>query len=391
MIAENPWWAIMNDKLERTHIYDWHKEHGDIVPFSGWEMPVRYTDIREEHMAVRNNVGIFDTSHMSRYVIRGPEALEFLQTMTSNNVRKLQVNGGHYTTCLNEKGGIRDDLMLYRVGEQEYIWVTNAANGPKISAHLKKHSADFDVEIEDRTKDISMIAVQGPKAMALLSKIAGRDLSQYGRFTSNLVDLGGFSCYLCRTGYTGEDGAEVLVLDTPFNDEGKQKAIAFWELLLQEGEEYGVKPCGLGARDSTRLEAGLVLYGNDIDEETSPLEARIHYAVKFKVDPQYIGYDELTRQKEEGVAKTRIGLVMIDRGVPREGYPVLFKGESIGEVSSGVMSPILRIGIGLAYVKPDVVEDGDTIEVDIKGRLREAKVTKWPFYNPEEYGATRSQ
>lgn len=380
----------MNDKLQRTHLYDWHAKNGDLVPFSGWEMPVRYTDIREEHMAVRDSVGIFDTSHMFRFVIKGSQALEFLQTMTSNNVRKLKVNGGQYTTCLNENGGIRDDLMLYRVEEQEYIWVTNADNGPKISAHLNQHAKNFDVEITDRTRNIAMIAVQGPKAMTLLSKIAGRDLSEYGRFTSNLVDLGGYSSYLCRTGYTGEDGAEILLLDTPFNNEGKDKATAFWELLLNQGEEFGIKPCGLGARDSTRLEAGLVLYGNDIDEETSPLEARIRYAVKFKVDPHYIGYDELKRQKEEGVDKTRIGLVMIDRGVPRKDYDILLRGESIGKVSSGVMSPILRSGIGLAYVKPGVVEEGDTIEIDIKRRLRKARVTKWPFYDSEKYGSTRS-
>ncbi|MHA2193657.1 MAG: glycine cleavage T C-terminal barrel domain-containing protein [Candidatus Thorarchaeota archaeon] len=170
-------------------------------------------------------------------------------------------------------------------------------------------------------------------------------------------------------------------------DEGTKKAIAFWELLLNQGEEFGIKPCGLGARDSTRLEAGLVLYGNDIDEETSPLEARIRYAVKFKVDPHYIGYDELKRQKEEGVDKTRIG---IDRGVPRKDYEVLLKGKAIGKVSSGVMSPLLRNGIGLAYVMPSVVEENDTIEIDIKGRLRKARVTKWPFYDSEKYGSTRS-
>lgn len=353
-------------------------------------MPVRYTDIREEHMAVRDSVGIFDTSHMFRFFIKGPQALEFLQTMTSNNVRKLEVNGGQYTTCLNEQGGIHDDLMLYHVDEQEYIWVTNAANGPKISAHLNKHSKDFNVEIEDRTDEITMIAVQGPKAMALLSKIAGRDLSEYGRFTSNLVELSGYRVHLCRTGYTGEDGAELLVLDTPCSDEGKKKAVKFWELLLEQGQEFEVKPCGLGARDSTRLEAGLVLYGNEIDEETSPLEAKIPYAVKFKVDPHYIGYDELKRQKEEGVVKTRIGLVMIDRGVPRKDYDVLLEGGSIGKVSSGVMSPLLRNGIGLAYVKPSVVEEDDVVEIDIKGRLRKARVTKWPFYDPEKYGSTRS-
>ncbi|MHA2378585.1 MAG: glycine cleavage system aminomethyltransferase GcvT [Candidatus Thorarchaeota archaeon] len=380
----------MAEKLKRTQLYEWHREHGDLVEFVGWEMPVRFTDIREEHMAVRNAVGIFDTSNMSRFIIKGSQAREFLQTLTTNNVSKLKLNRGHYTTCLNENAGMHDDLMLYRVEEDEYIWVTNAANGPKILAHLKTNTKDFKVEVEDKSKDISMIAVQGPKAMNLLSKLAGRDLGEYGRFTCNLVKLAGYDCYLCRTGYTGEDGAEILVLDTPFNKKGKKRAIAFWEELLNQGEELGVRPCGLGARDSTRLEAGLVLYGHELDEETSPLEARIPYAVKFKVDPHYIGYDELKRQKEEGVEKTRIGIVMIDRGIPRDPYPVLLKGEPIGEITSGVMSPILRKGIGLAYVKPGIISEGDVVEVNIKGRFKKAEVTGWPFYDSEKYGASRS-
>ncbi len=340
-------------------------------------------------MAVRDAVGIFDTSNMSRFIIKGSNAREFLQTLTTNNVGKLNVNRGHYTTCLNEHAGIHDDLMLYRVGDDEYIWVTNAVNGPKIHAHLMKHAEDFEVEVADKSRDITMIAVQGPMAMSLLGKLTDQDLSEYGRFTCNRVKLAGYDCYLCRTGYTGEDGAEILVLDTPFTEEGKKRAIGFWEELLKQGETLGVRPCGLGARDSTRLEAGLVLYGHELNEETSPLEARIPYAIKFKVDPHYIGYDELKRQREEGVQKTRIGIVMIDRGIPRDPYPVLFKGELIGEVTSGVMSPLLQKGIGLAYVKPGLVSSGDLVEVDIKGRLRKAEVTGWPFYDPEKYGASR--
>ncbi len=381
----------MNDKLERTQLYDWHKEHGDVIPFAGWEMPVRYTDIREEHMAVREAVGLFDTSHMFRFFIAGPQAIEFLQTVTTNNVRKLAVNGGHYTTCLNEHGGIHDDLMLYRIGEDEFIWVTNAANGPKIYKHLMDQSSKFDVKVIDRSKEIAMIAVQGPKALQLLSKMTGRDMTEFGRFTCHRLDVAGFDCYVARTGYTGEDGVEVMVLDCPLTDEGKKRAISFWEKLLQEVTEFGVKPCGLGARDSTRLEAGFVLYGHELDENTSPLEARIPYAVKFKVEPHYIGYDATKRQKDEGVTKTRIGFVMVDRGIPREHYPLLFQGEPIGESTSGGLSPILGIGIGLGYVTPDKVSVDDIIEIDIKGRKRRARVVDWPFYDPEKYGATRSR
>ncbi|TFF86644.1 glycine cleavage system aminomethyltransferase GcvT [Candidatus Thorarchaeota archaeon] len=375
--------------LERTQLYEWHKKHGHVVPFSGWEMPVRYSDIVEEHMAVRDAIGIFDTSHMARFFIKGEQAAEFLQRISTNNVSKLGVNDGQYSTCLNGSGGTRDDLTLYRIDENEFVWVTNAVNGPKIREHMLKHARDYDVQVNERTKEVTMIAVQGPKAMGLLSEMAGRNLGEYKRFTCNKVQFGNHDTLLCRTGYTGEDGAEILVLDTPLTDEGKQRAVTFWETLLQEGASFGIKPCGLGARDSARLEAGFVLYGNELDEETSPIEARIPYAVKFKVEPHYLGYDEVRRQKKEGVRKTRIGLVMIERGIPRGQYPIRLDGKEIGKVTSGMPSPILKRGIAMGYVKPNLVEAGDTVEVDIKGRKRRAEIVNWPFYDPDVYGATR--
>ncbi|MFW9843835.1 MAG: glycine cleavage system aminomethyltransferase GcvT [Candidatus Thorarchaeota archaeon] len=380
----------MNDKLERTQLYDWHNEHGDVIPFAGWEMPVRYSDIREEHMAVRDSVGAFDVSHMLRLWIKGPDSVNFLQTVTTNNVGKLDINGGQYSTCTNENGGIFDDLMLYRIGETEFIWVTNAANGAKIWAHLQKQAKAFDVKVTDKSKDVAMIAVQGPKALALLSKMSGRDMSEFDRFTCNPLTIAGYDTYLCRTGYTGEAGAEILVLNCPFTEDGKKNAIGFWEELLNQGAEFDIKPCGLGARDSLRLEAGFVLYGHELDEETSPIEARIPYAVKFKVEPHYFGYDTVQNHKKEGVKKTRIGFVMIDRGIPREEYPILFNGSKIGMTTSGGLSPILNKGIGMGYVPPDTVNDGDIIEIDIKGRHRRAEVAKWPFYDTEKYGETRT-
>ncbi|TFF67185.1 glycine cleavage system aminomethyltransferase GcvT [Candidatus Thorarchaeota archaeon] len=379
----------MSREPKRTHLYDWHRANGNVVEFAGWEMPVRYTDIREETMAVREGIGLWDTSHMSRFAITGSEAADFLQYLTTNNVKKLDVNDGHYSTCLNEHGGTHDDLMLYRVGEEKYIWVTNAANGPKIWGHMLKHKDKFSVEVEDKSHEIVMIAVQGPNALELLSKMGNQDISELPRFSAHKVQLLNEECYLCRTGYTGEAGGEILLLDTPFNEAGKKKATAFWEGILNLGKELGAKPCGLGARDAARLEAGFVLYGHELDEETSPIEARIPYAVKFKVDPHYIGYDAVRKQKKEGVAKTRIGLVMIDRGIPRQHYPVLFDSEEIGEVTSGTMSPVLDEAIGMAYVEPDMVEEGDTVEIDIKGRMRKARVISWPFYDTDEYGENR--
>ena len=341
-------------------------------------------------MAVRDEVGIFDTSHMFRFFVKGPQAREFLQSVTTNNVSKLKINGGQYTTCLNETGGIHDDLMLYRIDDDEYIWITNASNGSKIRDHLLKNSKDFDVEVTDKSKEIAMIAVQGPNALALLGKMSEKDMDEFGRFTCNPITIAGYDTFLCRTGYTGEAGAEVLVLNCSFSDEGKTRAIGFWKELLNQGAEFGIKPCGLGARDSTRLEAGFVLYGHELDEETSPIEARIPYAVKFKVEPHYIGYDVVRSHKKEGVKKTRIGFVMIDRGIPREKYPILFNGTVIGMTTSGGLSPISNKGIGMGYVPPDTVAVGDIIEIDIKGRHRRAEVTKWPFYDPEKYGETRT-
>ncbi|MFX1606023.1 MAG: glycine cleavage T C-terminal barrel domain-containing protein, partial [Promethearchaeota archaeon] len=258
-------------------------------------------------------------------------------------------------------------------------------------SHLQNHASGFEVEVTDKTREITMIAVQGPNALKLMNKMAGYDVSDYPRFSSYRIKLAGYDCYLCRTGYTGEDGVEILLLDTPFNDEGKKKAIAFWEELLAQGKEFNIKPCGLGSRDSTRLEAGFVLYGHELDENTSPIEARIPYAVKFKVEPRYIGYDVVRHHKKEGgIRKTRIGLLMQDRGIPREKYAVLLNGEMIGEVSSGGLAPTLNKGIALAFVKPKTVNTSDIVEIDIKGRLRKAEVVTWPFYDTTVYGATRA-
>ncbi|MGV9169282.1 MAG: glycine cleavage system aminomethyltransferase GcvT [Promethearchaeia archaeon] len=376
----------MNDSLKRTHLYNWHASNGNVVPFAGWEMPVRYSSIREEHMAVREGIGVFDTSHMYRFHIKGTEAAEFLQRLTTNNVSKLKVNKGQYSTCLNPQGGTHDDLMLYRIEEDQYIWITNAANGPKIWNHLKKHSGAYEVNVEDKSREIVMIAVQGPKALTLLNRLTEADVTETSRFSCNPVQMLGHHTYLCRTGYTGEDGGEILLLDTPYNDEGKKKAISFWEEILAEGQESGIKPCGLGARNSTRLEAGFVLYGHELDEETTPLEAGIPFAVKFKVSPHYIGYDALKKQKKSGVDKTRIGLAMTEPGIPRQGYRILHNDKGIGHVTSGIPSPVLDKGIGMAYVSPKSVNNGDIVHVDIHNRLREAKVVSWPFYDTDKYG-----
>ena len=235
-----------------------------------------------------------------------------------------------------------------------------------------------------------MVAVQGPKALSLLGKASGKDMDLFDRFTCNPLNIAGYDTYLCRTGYTGEAGAEILVLDCPFTEEGKKRAIGFWEEMLKQGAEFDIKPCGLGARDSLRLEAGFVLYGHELNEDTSPIEARIPYAVKFKVEPHYFGYDTVQSHKKEGVKMIRIGFVMIDRGIPREEYPILLNGNKIGMTTSGGLSPISNKGIGMGYVPPDTVEVGDIIEIDIKGRHRRAEVAKWPFFDPEKYGEFRT-
>lgn len=358
--------------LKRTPIYETHKALGArMVDFGGWEMPVQYSGILEEHRAVRTAAGLFDVSHMGEFEFHGPGAQDFLQHLTANDVGRLEVGRAQYSMLLNERGGTIDDIILYRLGDEEYLMVVNAGNTDKDWHHGSTVAQQFPgVTLANRSDDYALFALQGPNAakiMSLLTDDPVTDLSYYGVMPAN---VGGLDTIVARTGYTGEDGFEIFV--------EADIAIALWETLLAEGELHGLVPAGLGARDTLRLEASMPLYGHELDEETSPLEAGLGRFVAR--EGTFIGSEAIRRQRAEGLKKKLIMLEMIDRGIPRQGYEVQVAGRTVGHVTSGSYAPFLEKNIAMAYVTPDVAEIGREVSVVIRGRPVRARIVKRPFY-----------
>ena len=374
-------------ELKKTHLYEYHAKHGNVVDFGGFAMPVWYQGIQVEHNAVRRACGIFDTSHMGRTWAEGPDVERFLNYVVTNDVSRLDVNGGLYTVMCNPQGGIVDDLITYKVSPERFLVVYNASNREKDFKWLKKNSKDFDLKLSDFSDKIAMIAVQGPKAEEMLQKMTEEDLSKVGRFEIADLTISGYKVMAARTGYTGEDGFEIFVLDCPVNQ--PEKALKIWNDLI----ENGAVPCGLGARDSLRLEAGLWLYGNDIDETTNPLEAGLRWTVKLKKEGYFIGQRAIQMMRDEGIPRTLIGIKLDERGIPRHGYEVLNVNEEvIGEVTSGGFSPTLNIGIAMAYVPPEYKEIGTDLLIRIRKNLAKGKVVKHrPFYDETKYGWKRDK
>jgi aminomethyltransferase len=374
-------------ELKKTHLYSYHAEHGNIVDFGGYAMPVWFEGIQVEHKAVREGCGVFDTSHMGRTWAKGPDAERFLNYVVTNDVSRLEPHGGLYTVMCKPDGGIVDDLITYKFTPERFLVVYNASNREKDYEWLKKNSKDFDVKLTDVSDKVAMIAVQGPKAEETLQKITEENLAEVGRFNIAEITVSGYKVMAARTGYTGEDGFEVFVLDCPLDK--PEKALKIWGDLL----DAGAVPCGLGARDSLRLEAGLWLYGNDIDETTSPIEAGLRWTVKLKKPGYFIGQRAIQQTREEGVNRRLVGLMMMDRGIPRHGYEVLNMEEQvIGEVTSGGLSPTLGVGIAFAYVPNEYRELGTEVYIRIRSRLAKGKVVKHrPFYDEAEYGWKRDK
>jgi len=374
-------------ELKKTHIYSYHAEHGNIVDFGGYAMPVWYEGIQVEHKAVRDGCGVFDTSHMGRMWAEGPDAEKFLNYVVTNNVSRLEPYGGLYALMCKPDGGIVDDLITYKFTPERFLVVYNAGNRDKDYKWLKKNSKDFDVKLTDVSDEVAMIAVQGPTAVETLQKITEEKLGEVGRFNIAEITVSGYKVLAARTGYTGEDGFEVFVLDCPLDK--PEKALKIWGDLL----EAGAVPCGLGARDSLRLEAGLWLYGNDMDESINPIEAGLRWTVKLKKPGYFIGRRAIQKVREEGVKRRLVGLMMEDRGIPRHGYEVLNAEEQvIGEVTSGGLSPTLGVGIALAYVPPEYRELGTEVYIKIRSRLAKGKVVKHrPFYDDAVYGWKRDK
>jgi len=356
--------------LQRTPLYELHRELGaKLIDFGGWEMPVQYAGILEEHRAVRERVGLFDVSHMGEFDVTGRDALAYLQWMTPNDVGRLADGRIHYTGFLTPQGTFVDDLLVYRRSQDDYLLVVNAGNTPKDFAWATEH-ARGDVRITDRSADYALIAVQGPKAAALLARVSSPDPSDLPYYGFRDTKVCGSAALVSRTGYTGEDGFEVYCRPGD--------ASRLFRALLDEGKAEGAAPCGLGARDTLRLEAKMALYGNDIDDTVTALEADLGWIVKMSKG-DFLGRDALAAQKQAGLTRKLVGFEMVDRGIARHGYPAK-SGAGPGLVTSGTHSPTLGRPIGLALLPTAATAIGTEFHVDIRGRDAAARVVPTPFY-----------
>jgi aminomethyltransferase len=357
--------------LKYIPLNDLHaKLGGKMVPFAGYNMPVRYSSDIEEHMAVRNGVGVFDVSHMGEFTVKGPQALDLIQRVTSNDASKLVDGQAQYSCLPNETGGIVDDLIVYKIKDNDYLIVVNASNIEKDWNWISKFNTKG-AEMKNISDDICLFAVQGPKAAGVLQKLTKTDLSAIKYYHFAIGEFAGVKdVVISNTGYTGAGGFEIYV--------NKQYAEKIWNDIFEAGKDEGIKPIGLGARDTLRLEMGFCLYGNDIDDTTSPLEAGLGWITKFTKD--FSNSAALKKQKEEGVAKKLVGFKMVDKGIPRHDYSIKdAAGNVIGKVTSGTMSPVLGIGIGLGYVTTAHAAIGSDIYIDVRGRALKAQVSKLPL------------
>lgn len=377
----------MAEKNRRTQLYEVHLRTAKMTAFAGFEMPLYYKDISPEHLAVRNSVGIFDISHMGRVIVTGTDSEQFLNYVITNDVSTLQPNAAQYSVMCNENGGIMDDFVVYRIEKEKFLVVFNAGNREKDYNWLVRHSRSYKVEVEEVSDDVAMFAVQGPNAAKTLQQICTEDLSLVGRFKCGKARLADIEVFLARTGYTGEDGFEVFVWNAPLTK--PDNAVKLWNAILEKGKKWGIEPCGLGARDTLRLEAGLCLYGNDIDESTTPLEAALGFVVKLQKE-RFIGREALVKQKTEGPKRRRVGVRMMDSGIPRPGYEILAEtGERIGLLTSGTFSPLLKHGIGMGYVDAAQALEGKRVRVKIRDKMTSGQIAAFPLYDAEKYGFKR--
>jgi aminomethyltransferase len=352
------------ETLKRTPLHDRHVAAGArLVPFAGWEMPVQYAGIREEHVAVRENVGIFDVSHMGEIETEGPDAEAFLQQILSNDVAKIAEDGAQYSVLCKQDGGVLDDLFTYRLGHARFLTVTNASNHEKDLAWFRKQAAGFDVTLHDRLHDYAMLAIQGPNARALVEGITDGELPK--RFRTATRNVAGAEALIAGTGYTGEDGVEILT--------APQNATKIWDAATQKG----ARPAGLGARDTLRLEVCFHLYGNDLSEDRGPIEAGLGWCCKE--DTNFIGSDAVRAAREDGTEEKLVPFALTGPGIARQGNPV--KGG--GVVTSGTLSPMLGIGIGMAYLPAENTEPGTPFTIDVRGKDRPAEVRIKPLYSKE--------
>lgn len=357
---------LKNTPLLKQHV----ALNAKMVPFAGYNMPVSYTGLNDEHVTVRNAVGMFDVSHMGEFILKGPGALDLIQRVTSNDASVL-VNGKAQYSCLpNENGGIVDDLLVYKIADEHYMLVVNASNMEKDWNWISKFNTG-NVDMKNVSDDTALLAIQGPKSVATLQKLTSENLSEIPYYAFRIGNFAGINdIVISNTGYTGAGGFELYIPNA--------EAEKIWNAILKAGEEFGIKPIGLGARDTLRLEMGFCLYGNDIDDTTSPLEAGLGWITKFS--KKFTNSESLAQQKEKGVSKKLIGFEMIDRGIPRHDYEIVDASNNIiGKVTSGTQSPTLQKGIGMGYVTIANSKPDTEIYIKVRDKALKAKVTKIPF------------
>jgi glycine cleavage system T protein (aminomethyltransferase) len=359
-----------SEKVKQTPLFSVHQRLGaKMVPFGGFEMPVQYSGIIEEHKKVRTAVGIFDVSHMGEFVVKGKEALSFLQCVTINDVAKMRPGRVQYSAMCNDDGGIIDDLLIYQLNDSEYMVVVNASNIEKDFQWLSEHRP-ADAELQDDSEKTCLLAIQGPKSEMTLQKLTSANLSELNYYNFIYADVAGYRMIVSRTGYTGEPGFEIYFPSS--------YAESVWNAVLDAGKEFGIAPVGLGARDILRMEMGYCLYGSDIDTTTNPLEAGLGRIAKM-TKGNFIGRTVLEKIKADGVTRKFVGMVLDKRAVPRHGYLVYVDAAPVGTVTSGTFSPSLEKGIALGYVAAPYADAGKNVFVDIRGTHHEAKVVPLPF------------
>ena len=356
---------------KQTFLYNKHVALGArMVDFAGWNMPVQYSSIIEEHNTVRNNVGLFDVSHMGEVIVHGKDALKFLNKLVPQELSKLTDGKAIYCQLTNKKGGLVDDLIIYKIEDELYFIIANASRIDEDINWMSLNKVGFDAEIVNESHNYSLLALQGPKACELMKHLGINELPEF--FSIKKDTLLGIDVWISRTGYTGEDGVEILIKN--------EYAETIWDKLLEKGQQFGIKPIGLGARDTLRLEAALHLYGNDLDENTTPIEAGLSWSVSKTKTEDYNGKDIIKNQLNNGVNKKLIGFKMLDKAIARHEYEVYYNSEKIGTVTSGSISPTRGDNIGMAYIKNiDNLTVGSTIQIKIREKLHDAEIVSKPF------------
>jgi aminomethyltransferase len=359
---------VATTALKRTPLHAAHAAAGaKLVPFAGWDMPVSYEGVRQEHVAVRTAGGVFDVSHMGEVETSGPGAADLLQRLLSNDLSRLDVGGAQYSVLCLQDGGILDDLFTYRLDDDRYLTVTNAANHERDFAWFAEHAGEFDAEVSDAIERYAMLAVQGPEARGIVAGLASGELPE--RMHTATLEVAGAECLVCGTGYTGEDGVELLVPPDGATD--------VWGAVVGAG----ARPAGLGARDTLRLEVCFHLYGNDMDERRNPIEAGLGWCCKETTG--FIGSEAVAAAREQGTDQKLAPFVLTGAGIPRQGNAMVLEDREVGVVTSGTLSPCLEVGIGMGYVSAELVEPGTELEIDVRGKRREARIQSKPLYRKE--------